>query len=103
MPVILHSNMQATKHLVTEHARNTVRATAAEILSGARTRVPVQTGYLKNTGHLRFEDGGMSCVIAFSANYAAYVELGTSRRGATPYLKPAFDAAIPGFKKALAL
>ena len=101
MPVIYRTHVLATKAAVTHHNQEVVRKYAARILSDARSRVPVQTGYLKNSGHLRFEDGGMSCTIAFSANYAAFVELGTSRRGPTPYLKPAFDLAVPAFKAEL--
>lgn len=101
MGVFYKSHVLPMKAAITEHNREMVKRAASQVLSDARARVPVQTGYLKNSGHLRFEDGGMSCTIAFSANYAAYVELGTSRRGATPFLKPAFDLAMPAFKASL--
>ncbi len=101
MAVIMNSKILATKAAVTAAARQAVIQYSAQILSDARARVPVDTGMLKNSGHLRFEDHGMTGIIAFSADYAYFVEMGTSRMGPRPYLKPAFDLNAPKFTKAL--
>ena len=34
-------------------------------------------------------------------NYGGYVERGTSRMSAQPYLRPATDAVLPGYEQAL--
>ena len=40
--------------------------------------------------------------VAVGANYAAYVEYGTSKMAAQPFFHPAFDAVQPVFEQALA-
>lgn len=57
----------------------------------AKKKCPVDTGRLRNSITHAIEDGdsGGRAVIGTNVDYAAYVELGTSRQKAQPYLKPA--------------
>lgn len=57
----------------------------------AKAACPVDTGRLRNSIAHEVETGGKSVVIGTNVEYAAYVELGTSRMGARPYLKPAAE------------
>ena len=77
-----------------------IKATAFHILGEAKKRAPVDTGFLRNSGGVNddyFAVGGFMNV-EFTAEYAAYVELGTHnedksiRMPARPYLKPAVEA-----------
>lgn len=57
----------------------------------AKRKCPVDTGRLRNsiTHHVQSGDSGGKAEIGTNVEYAAYVELGTSRQKAQPYLKPA--------------
>lgn len=55
----------------------------------ARRLVPVDTGYLKST--IRTEADAEEGRLIADADYAGYVEFGTSRMAAQPYLRPAAE------------
>lgn len=79
-----------------------IRKVAFDILADSQKTVPVAEkdgGTLKNSGHV--ETGSLRATIEYSAHYAAYVELGTRRMAARPYLAPAFMRAMPGFRRAM--
>lgn len=50
---------------------------------------PVDTGYLKSTGFVR--EAGDDVEIGYEADYASFVEFGTYKMSAQPFLRPAFD------------
>lgn len=50
---------------------------------------PVDTGFLRNSAISRETDKGAE--LAYQANYAYYVEFGTSKQEAQPYIRPAID------------
>ena len=56
----------------------------------ARSLVPVDTGYLQSTIYHALKEMGIE--LGATADYAEYVEFGTSRSRAQPYIRPAFDA-----------
>lgn len=66
-----------------------VREAANYILGEARTLAPVRTGHLRSNSEVE-GDGGNS-LIKFNAEYAAYVELGTRKMAAQPFLTPAVN------------
>lgn len=57
------------------------------ILADARTIVPVDTGELRESGYSKVE--GDHVEVGYKADHAGYVELGTERMRAQPYLRPA--------------
>ena len=67
-----------------------VKATAFHILGEARKRAPVATGALRNNSEVTDGDGYKN--VEFKQEYAAYVELGTWKMAARPFLKPAIEA-----------
>ena len=71
----------------------TVRAGATPILQRAQEKTPVRTGHLRRSEGIKSEVQGSRAVafIGTDVDYAPYVEFGTSRMGAQPYLRPAFD------------
>lgn len=71
------------------------RACAFNGLNYAKTVVPVDTGFLKST--LGVEESGKIVKIVAMAGYASFVELGTYKMGAQPYLRPAYEQ-IPWLK-----
>lgn len=73
-----------------ELARRTVKVDRA-----AKERCPVDTGRLRSsiTWRLGRDSQGLLGIVGTNVEYAPYVEFGTSRTGAQPFLRPALQAA----------
>ena len=71
-------------------AAEAVRQSAEAALFAARSCAPVRTGRLRDSLSVRAE--GTAAVVFASCDYAAAVELGTSRQPARPFLFPAAQA-----------
>lgn len=56
----------------------------------AKTTAPVDTGKLRQSIYFETLDGGFTVRVTANTSYAAYVEYGTSRQRAQPYLIPAY-------------
>lgn len=56
------------------------------------------TGNLKGKIMLELTDGGMAAEVEPTAEYSAYVELGTRFMDAQPYLKPAYEEQMRKFE-----
>lgn len=77
-----------------------VKKTAADIEAGAKARAPVDTGFLRTS--IQSEMTGESeATISVGAEYGAFVEYGTRKTPAQPFLTPAVDAARPAFLAAI--
>lgn len=77
------------------------RATYA-VEAKAKAIAPVKTGTLRRSIHSVFEQGGLRGIVGPSVLYGKFVELGTRRMGARPYMRPAAAAVLPGFAAAVA-
>lgn len=64
----------------------------------AKLLCPVDTGNLRNSITHQVDEGGPAAIIGSAVEYAAYVELGTSRQRAQPYLKPAVADHVATYK-----
>ena len=64
---------------------------ALVIAEYAESACPVDTGFLRSTVFVR--EAGSDVEIGFEAPYASYVEFGTYKMAAQPYLRPALDVA----------
>lgn len=67
------------------------RRMAEDVLADARTRAPYLTGELRGSGHVVYSPDGAQVV--FDSDHALYVEFGTYKMAAQPYLRPACLAA----------
>lgn len=65
---------------------------ADKVLSTSQGMVPVDTGALKASGYAISTESGKSAEIGYTVEYAGYVEYGTYKMDAQPYLGPAFQA-----------
>ena len=85
--------------------RDTIRQQAEGVLNAAKAAVPVDTGALRDSIRMRVTNKGLRARVgifriskakrlkgAVDTFYAAFVELGTQYRKATPFLFPAFRA-----------
>ena len=81
----------------TEAAKKTALHAAVVFVHGvAVLRTPVDSGNLKNS--LAFVVQGDEGRVGTNVEYAPYVEQGTSKQDAQPYLRPAVDENIPQIK-----
>lgn len=73
------------------------------IEAGAKNRAPVDTGALRNsiTSEVQRRGNTIRGEVGPTVNYGGFVERGTSRMSAQPYLRPATDAVLPGYEAAL--
>ena len=81
-----------------------VRKAAFDVEAHAKAHVPVDTGFLKNSIHTEVLTQTWrvyGAEVIADAEYAYWVEHGTSRMAPQPYMGPAYDAVAPGFIAAL--
>jgi len=76
-----------------------VAKTAFDIEATAKARVPVKSGTLQRSIAAEVEQ--FSATIAPHTEYDAYVELGTYKMAAQPYMRPAADMHEPKFVAAI--
>lgn len=74
-----------------------------DISAGAKNRAPVDTGTLRNSISVELQNRGGTIrgEVGPTTSYAGFLEHGTSRMRAQPYLRPATDAVLPGYEAAL--
>lgn len=82
-----------------DEVEQAVALVAYSIQAEAQSTVPVDTGHLKST--IAADPDGLEATVTAGAKYADYVERGTSRMAARPYLRPAFDALSPDLIEAI--
>lgn len=92
--------------VVGKMAQVAIRKTAKDIEANAKQIAPVDTGNLKNsigTSDLRTvgTSGSLYVEIGPTANYAPYVEFGTSRQAPQAFMGPSLDRHSGNFEKAM--
>ncbi|GCE49197.1 HK97 gp10 family phage protein [Thermosporothrix hazakensis] len=75
-------------------------ATGKECKNEAQKRVPVRTGRLKNSISYEQTDR-YEVLVGTNVEYAPYVEFGTRKMQAQPYLLPAFEISRKGLVERL--
>jgi HK97 gp10 family phage protein len=98
----LAADLQAVAPQAQSLAEQVVTKAAADITAGAQSLAPVDTGALRNSiGYENTSSGEeASAEVGPTVTYAGYVENGTSRMRAQPYLRPATDQVEPSFTAA---
>jgi HK97 gp10 family phage protein len=92
---------QLTEGTLRERASAVVRQAALEVMDGAKRLCPVDTGTLRGSINVSVEEGGLAATVGTNVAYAPYVEYGTRRMAAKPYLRPAADEVRPHFEAAM--
>lgn len=75
-------------------ARAIIRTGANASYSGSRDIVPVLTGHLRSTIYMREDRDGLGWETGADADYASYIENGTSRMAPQPFILPPFEQAV---------
>lgn len=78
-----------------------VQKAAFRIEAAAKVKVPVRTGTLRRSIHTVMSNGGLTGTVGPSVLYGKFVEFGTRKRGAKPYMRPAAEAVMPQFLAAM--
>lgn len=82
---------------------NVVATSALNIQREAKQRTPVDTGRLRSSIRATISGDQLGAVVGTDVEYAPFVEHGTNRMQAQPFLFPAFEAERPKFLAALAV
>jgi HK97 gp10 family phage protein len=77
-----------------------IRKTAADCEAFAKGVVPVRTGNLKNSIQTEIESE-MSASVGTNVEYSTFVEFGTTRMSARPYMTPATERVRDPFFRAM--
>lgn len=99
----LASNMDAIPVAIVPLVSTVVRKVGFDVQSHAQRRAPVDTGNLKSSISMTFEQSAtsMHADIGPTAHYGKYVELGTSRMAPQPYMRPALESNLRSFDSAI--
>lgn len=99
---LTHQLQQSTSE-IRERAAQAVRLVGSKVERDAKIAAPVDTGYLRSSISTRVSGNANSsqAEVTAGANYAAYVEFGTSRMSPQPYMIPAFERNKQPFIDAL--
>lgn len=94
-------NAKLRKNADINVVKTVVKKNGADLQKKAQHYAPVDTGTLKRSIGLSIKDGGMTAVVAPTAEYAEYVEYGTRFMESQPFLRPALGEQKPIFKNDL--
>ena len=87
--VNIKSNADAIKRAAPEQIERALEAIGLQAEGYAKMLCPVDTGRLRNSITHTVDVNELKAYIGTNVEYAAYVEMGTSRSKAQPYLQPA--------------
>ena len=95
--MIENDRTEAVKKAVADTVTKALTEAALIVEGAAKNLSPVDTGNLK--GSITHAVGKDDARVGTNVEYAPYVEYGTSKMAAQPYLRPAVDNNIEAIKK----
>ena len=84
-----------------EAVKQVVKADGGSLQARAMRKAPVAPvngGTLKRSISIELIDQGLTAKVEPHTDYAAYVEYGTRKMEAQPYMKPAYEQTVEEFK-----
>jgi len=98
--IIKYNNLPRIAAQLPEVVSAIIHKAAFDVEANAKDIVPVDTGKLKNSITCEFPSQTIA-IIAPHTDYAIYVEIGTRRQRAKPYMRPAAEKVAPAFFAAM--
>lgn len=98
--VVKENRIDAVKAKLHGEVDALIAKAAMDMQAQAKRDAPVDTGFLKNSITSK-RVGDAAWEVEASAAYAAYVEFGTHRMAAQPYMTPAFNSASSSLREAI--
>lgn len=99
--VIVFNRIPALLAAVESNSRAAVKSTADKIRDDAKARAPVQTGHLRSSIVSESGKVGKEAEVWVWADYGVFVEFGTYKMAARPFLSPAVAAHVDEFADAV--
>lgn len=96
--VVFESHLGEFLEALPEQIEQALIAIGMTAETHAKEYCPVDTGRLRNSISHETDMTDQAAVIGSNVEYAAYVELGTSRQYAQPYLRPAVENHASEYK-----
>lgn len=91
------NNVNEVDARLTQGIENALEAIGMQVENHAKAKCPVDTGNLRNS--ITHTSDSESAYIGTDVFYSGYVELGTSRQRAQPYLRPAVVDHVDELKR----
>lgn len=82
---------------VGEQAKEVVKQATLQTERNAKQLAPVDTGYMRNSISSTFTHGGLVGTVTSNAEYALFVEFGTTTQPAQPFMFPSFHQNMQQF------
>lgn len=76
------------KPLIEELSKNAVRSSEGGVFAGGYSGIEQSIGGIKNSAVCELKDGGLTIQLGVTAKYAEYVEVGTTKMPAEPFMQP---------------
>ena len=89
------------RNLLNELTKHAVRASEGGVFAGGYSGEEQSIGGIKNSASCELFNGGLSIEIGTTAEYAPYVEYGTTKMPAEPFMQPTAIAGGEKFVKEL--
>lgn len=96
--VVFESHLGELLNALPEQIEAALTAIGMVAETHAKEECPVDTGRLRNSISHDTDLAANAAIIGSNVEYAAYVELGTSRMRARPYLRPACENHTDEYK-----
>jgi len=92
--------LERAPHTIRVVANRVVDEEMARVTERARELAPVRTGRLRNSIYRR-KTGFLGWMVGAAVFYAGFVEFGTRKMSARPYLRPAIEEVLPEIREEL--
>ena len=97
----LAADLRAAGPKVKRQASQVVRKSGQALQNHAIRNAPVDTGFLQSSIYMATDSTGLTAIISPTAAYSHFVEHGTIRMAAQPFMAPALEAVEPSFVAAM--
>ena len=94
------SSLDEYQENVLERLQKDIEKAALTLEKNAKQNCPVDTGKLRAS--ITTEVGNLEAEVGTNVEYALYVEFGTSKQSAQPFMRPALDKAITQLNRDMA-